>query len=167
MFSLWSQIDGYCFDFEHNMKLYWVLLLVFNECVLHTSCEVFIQEMGPIVNTHYGQIQGKIVGFHDYVLKSAETYRGLQYSTIYGSTFRFMPGTVVSEIWQDIRLFQYPRAPCPQRMFWGQDLKKRGPRGFRKRLERISHSVFNITEDCLSLTLYRPHTKGKCVSDII
>ena len=143
------------------MKSLWLLLSVLIECVLHTSSEVFIQEMGPIVYTHYGQIQGKIVGFRNYLLKSAEAYRGLQYSTVYGSTFRFMPGTVVSKTWSGTQFFHYPRAPCPQRKFWAKESLGGYPEGFQKRLRRVSHSVFNITEDCLSLTIYRPHFKGK------
>lgn len=161
MFSLWSSIDGVCSKLEHNMKLLWLLLSVLIECVLQTSSEVYIKEEGPIVYTHYGRVQGRIVGLPDYLLKSAEVYRGLQYSTIYGSTFRFMPGTVVSETWPEPRRFHHPLAPCPQRKFWDTNLLERYSDGYRKRLCRISHSVFNITEDCLSLTLYRPHAKGK------
>lgn len=143
------------------MKLHWLLLSVLIECVLQTFSEVYIKGEGPIVYTHYGQVQGRIVGLPEHLLKSAEVYGGLQYSTIYGSTFRFMPGTVVSETWPGPRRFHHPRAPCPQRNFWDNHLLGRYPAGYRKRLHRISHSVFNITEDCLSLTLNRPHAKGK------
>ncbi|KAK3581614.1 hypothetical protein CHS0354_017502 [Potamilus streckersoni] len=108
------------------------------------------------IKTRYGNIKGALMEFSNSNLKPIESFKGLQYGTLYGGRLRFMPPTSPLERWKYTRVAFSLRPVCTQKALNENNLFKDIPKFGDERLKRISPYTLQQSEDCLTLNLYVP-----------
>ena len=139
---------------------FYFLVLIYVKYFCHSA--VTIRQLGRVIKTRKGQIQGVLVEFplnRDLYIKPVEAFLGLSYASVSEET-RFGPSAVYTGRWQ-AGVAQQLSKPCPQQIRKARELRRMFPEGVVQLWRRLYQSIRVTSEDCLYLNLYRPTYSSK------
>lgn len=128
---------------------------------------VIIRHMTSEIQLKQGQIRGSLIEFSGTgkrKMSPTEAFFGLSYASLRNSDSRFQRPVASYETWHGTKFLNESKLPCSQlrlNLSKSEEVSNRFPQGRPEHIRNIELYTSHTTEDCLTLTLYKPYWRGK------
>lgn len=129
---------------------------------------VILKHMSSEIQLKQGRIRGWLTDFPGKgkrKMAPADAFFGLSYASLRNGDLRFQGPVASVETWQGTKLLQKSsKSACSQlqlNLSNSEEVSNSFPQGRPEHISNIQKFTAHTSEDCLSLTLYKPSRRGK------
>lgn len=149
-----------------NMRgAFFVMVLASN--LLGILAPVIIRHMTSEIQLKNGRVRGSLIEFPGSgkrKMSPTEAFYGLSYASLRDNNLRFQRPVDSYETWVGTKFLNESKLPCSQRQVNLSNIEEVTnvfPQGRLEHLSNIGLYTSRTVEDCLTLSLYKPHMRGK------
>jgi hypothetical protein len=141
--------------------------MVLGNHLLGILAPVIIRHMTKEIPLKQGRVRGLLIELPATgrrKMTPTEAFYGLSYATLRTGQLRFQRPTNPHEKWRETKFLNETKSPCSQRrlnLSNADEVSYMYPQGRREHISNVELYTTLTSEECLTLTLYKPYSRGK------